>query len=62
MRRTDILSLGSHLLNFAIILYFVSFLINIEQIRTFDLFISFFGLFASLIANIYSLIERNKRR
>jgi len=60
MKLSNIFSLFSHVLNFAIILYFVSFLININSINSIDLSISFFGLFASVVANILSVVENKK--
>jgi len=55
---SDGFSVFAQIINFVIIIYFISFLINIEQITNFDLFISFFGLFISLFANILSIVER----
>ncbi len=60
MRLADSFSVLSHLINFTIIIYFVSFLLKIKSITISDLFISFFGLFISLIANIMSVLGRNK--
>lgn len=57
MNLSNSFSVFSHLLNFVIIIYFISFLIKIESITTFDIFISFIGLFASIMANIISVIE-----
>lgn len=58
MRFGNSLSVASHIANLLILIYFISFLIEIKQISSIDLFISFFGLFISLIANILSVIER----
>ncbi len=60
MKLSNSFSVFSHLLNFVIILYFISFLIKIESIKTSDIMISFIGIFASLIANIISVIENKK--
>jgi len=60
MRTSDIFAIVSHIVNFIILGYFISFLINLESIATFDIVISFIGLFASLIANIMSVLEKNK--
>jgi len=57
MRLANRFSVFSHLLNFAIIIYFISFLIEIESITTFDIVVSFIGLFASIMANIVSVLE-----
>jgi len=62
MKPSDLLSILTHILNFAIILYFTSFLIGKDLLSLSDLIISFAGLFASLIVNIYSAIERNRER
>ena len=60
MKLANSFSVFSHLLNFVIILYFVSFLIKIESVTTFDIVIGFIGLFASLTANIMSTLENKK--
>lgn len=60
MKLSFLFSIASHVANFVIIIYFISFLINIETIRISDILISFIGLFASLIANIVSVVEENK--
>ena len=57
MNLSNSFSVFSHLLNFVIIIYFISFLIKIESITTFDILISFIGLFASIMVNIISVIE-----
>ncbi len=57
MKVSDSFSVFSHLINFVIIIYFISFLLNISSVSIFDFLISFFGLFVSLIANIISVIE-----
>jgi len=58
MERADSLSILSHLINFAIIIYFVITLLKINALDMFGLLISFFGLFVSLIANIVAISER----
>jgi len=60
MKLSNNFSVVSHIINFMIIIYFISFLLDIEAITTFDLLISFFGLFVSLIANIISVLETYK--
>jgi len=60
MKLSNNFSVISHIINFMIIIYFISFLLDIEAITTFDLLISFFGLFVSLIANIISVLETYK--
>lgn len=60
MRKGDGLEIISHIINFAIVIYFISFLLSNNMLTTFDAIISFFGLFISLIANIYSAIEKYK--
>jgi len=60
MERADSLSILSHLINFAIIIYFVITLLKINALDIFGLLISFFGLFVSLIANIVAISERIK--
>lgn len=60
MKLSNSFSVFSHLLNFVIIIYFISFLLEIESVTNFDIFISFVGLFASVMANIMSVIEEGK--
>jgi len=60
MVTSDTFSFTSHLINFAIVLYFASFLFNKDLLKLSDLFISFFGLFVSLMANILSVLEGSK--
>ena len=60
MKLSFLFSIASHIANFIIIIYFVTFLIKIESVTLFDIFISFFGLFASLVANIMSVVENKK--
>jgi len=57
MRLSFLFSIASHVANFIIIIYFITFLIKIESSSFFDIFISFLGLFVSLIANILSIVE-----
>jgi len=58
MKVSDSFSLFSHLLNFAIFIYFVIFLLKLHALNMFGLFISAFGIPSSLITNILSIIER----
>ena len=62
MLKSDMLALLSHIINFGIIINFTIFLIKIDVLNSLNLSINAFGLFASLISNIYSVIERNKMR
>ena len=61
MEKADSLSILSHLINFAIIIYFAIFLLKLNALDMFGLLISFFGLFVSLIANIVAISERTKQ-
>ena len=58
MKLSDSFSIFSHILNFTILIYFITFLLQINSITIFDLSISFISVFVSLIANILSIIER----
>lgn len=58
MKLSGIFAIASHIANLVIIIYFISFLIKIESTTTFDIFVSFFGLFVSLLANILSALEQ----
>jgi len=58
MNLSDSFSIFSHLLNFVILIYFITFLLKINSITTFDLFIGFVGIFVSVFANILSILER----
>lgn len=60
MEKADSLLILSHLINFAIIIYFVIFLLKLNALDMFGLIISFFGLFVSLIANIAAISDRVK--
>jgi hypothetical protein len=57
MKLANSFSVFSHLLNFIIIIYFITFLLKIESVTTFDIVISFIGLFVSVLANIISVVE-----
>ncbi len=57
MRHGDYPSLLSHAINFAIFIYFAIFLLKLNALDVFGLFIAAFGLFVSLVANIISIIE-----
>lgn len=57
MRTGDALSIFSQIINFAIFIYFIVVLLKINALDIFGLLISAFGLLASLIANIVSVIE-----
>jgi len=58
MNRSDVLSIFSHIVNFLIFIYFSILLIKINLLDVQGLSISAFGLIISLIANIYSVVER----
>jgi len=51
-------SVLSHLINVIIFIYFSLTLIKIDALDVFGLFISAFGIFVSLMANIISVLER----
>jgi hypothetical protein len=51
------LSVISHAINMFLFIYFSLTLIKINALNTRGLFISAFGIFASLIANIISVLE-----
>ena len=57
MRTGDALSIFSQIINFAIFIYFIVVLLKINALDVSGLLISAFGLLASLIANIVSVIE-----
>ena len=57
MKTGDSLSIFSQIINFVIFLYFVVVLLRLNVLDVFGLFVSAFGLLASLIANIVSAIE-----
>jgi hypothetical protein len=55
---SDSFSVFSHVLNFSILIYFITFLLSIDYLTSFDLIISFIGIFVSLVANILSVLEK----
>lgn len=57
MKFGDSLSIFSQILNFLIFIYFVIVLLRLNALDIIGLFISAFGLLASLIANIVSTLE-----
>ena len=57
MRTGEALSLFSQIINFVIFIYFVIVLLRINALDIIGLFISAFGLLASLVANIVSVLE-----
>ncbi len=57
MKTGDSLSLFSQIVNFAIFIYFVIVLLKLNALDMSGLLISAFGLLASLIANIVSVLE-----
>ncbi|HJZ18647.1 MAG TPA: hypothetical protein VJ208_00920 [Candidatus Nanoarchaeia archaeon] len=58
MKTGDALSIFSQIINFLIFIYFVIVLLKLDALDAVGLLISAFGLFASLIANIVSTIEK----
>lgn len=60
MKTGDALSIFSQIINFAIFIYFVISLLKINVLDVMGLFISAFGLFASLMANIVSVLEERR--
>jgi hypothetical protein len=58
MMISDTLSIFSHLINFTIFLYFIIILLRLDVLDIQGLFISAFGLFASLVVSIIAVIER----
>ena len=62
MKRSDVLSIFSHIVNILIFMYFSILLIKINFLDVQGLSISAFGLIMSLIANIYSILERYSGR
>ena len=50
------LSVLSHIINFAILIYFSVVLLRLNALDVIGLLISAFGLFASLVANIVSVL------
>ena len=57
MRTGEALSIFSQIINFVIFIYFVIVLLRINALDIIGLFISAFGLLASLVANIVSVLE-----
>jgi len=58
MKTGNALSLFSQIINFVIFIYFILSLIQINALNISGLLISAFGLLASLIANIVSVLEK----
>ncbi len=58
MRTGEALSIFSQIINFSIFIYFVLYLLRLNVLDITGLFISAFGLFASLVANVVSTIEK----
>jgi hypothetical protein len=59
MKTGDALSIFSQIINFFIFLYFTINLLKTDSLDIIGLLISAFGLQASLIANIVSVLETN---
>ncbi len=59
MKTGDALSIFSQIINFFIFLYFTINLLKTDSLDIIGLLISAFGLLASLIANIVSVLETN---
>lgn len=57
MKTGDALSVFSQIINFVIFIYFTITLLKLDMLDLIGLFISAFGLLASLIANIVSVLE-----
>jgi hypothetical protein len=57
----DALSIFSQIINFVIFIYFVVTLLKVDALDLMGLFISAFGLFASLVANIISVLEERSK-
>ena len=60
MKAGETLSILSHMINFTILVYFAAILLKANALDLQSLAINFFGIFISLIANIISVIEKNK--
>lgn len=60
MKTGESLSIFSQIINFVIFIYFVVSLLKINALDVMGLFISAFGLFSSLVANIVSVIEERR--
>jgi len=57
MRVSELLSIFSQIINFVIFIYFVIFLLKLNALDSWGLFISAFGLFSSIMVSIISAIE-----
>jgi len=57
MKTGEALSIFSQIINFSIFIYFIVSLLKINALDIVGLSISSFGLFASLVANIVSVLE-----
>lgn len=57
MKLGEALSIFSQLINFIIFIYFTIILLKLDALDVVGLLISAFGLLASLIANIVSVLE-----
>ena len=57
MKTGDALTIFSQIINFAIFIYFVVVLLNLNALDVVGLLISSFGLLSSLVANIVSVLE-----
>jgi hypothetical protein len=61
MKTGDALSIFSQIINFAIFIYFIISLLRINALDVTGLIISAFGLCASLLANIVSVMEEKTK-
>ncbi len=61
MKTGDALSIFSQIINFVIFIYFAITLIKLNILDIVGLLISAFGLLASLIANIVSVLETKEK-
>jgi hypothetical protein len=57
MKTGDALTIFSQIINFVIFIYFIIVLLRLDALDVVGLFISAFGLLASLIANIVSVLD-----
>ena len=57
MKTGEALSVFSQIINFVILIYFVIVLLKLNALDIFGLLVSAFGLLASLVANIVSVLE-----
>ena len=60
MKTGEALSVFSQIINFVIFIYFVVVLLKLNALDIFGLLISAFGLLASLVANVVSVLESRK--